>query len=138
MPAIVLDTSWVAAFVFADEASPAADALYAAVMRDGIVVPALWPVEVSNMLRQGERRGRIGQGNLSATLAKVLAIPCEVEPMSATQALGPVLDLARRHALTAYDASCLECARRLGLPLATRDEALIRAAGPEGVGLRHA
>lgn len=42
---------------------------------------------------------------------------------------------SRQHALTAYDAAYLELARRLDLPLATRNEALARAAAQAGVRL---
>jgi len=39
-----------------------------------------------------------------------------------------VLALAERHQLTTYDASYLELAQRLGLPLATVDANLLQAA----------
>ena len=41
--------------------------------------------------------------------------------------------LAKAHNLTAYDATYLELALRLAMPLATSDAALIRAAEREGV-----
>jgi predicted nucleic acid-binding protein len=41
--------------------------------------------------------------------------------------------LANAHQLTAYDVAYLDLARRLALPLATRDEDLKRAALAEGV-----
>ena len=44
-----------------------------------------------------------------------------------------VLGLARRHALTTYDAAYLELALRLGATLATLDRKLARAADAEGV-----
>ena len=43
--------------------------------------------------------------------------------------------LARAHNLTFYDAAYLELAKREGLPLATLDRALERAAIAEGVAL---
>jgi predicted nucleic acid-binding protein len=46
-----------------------------------------------------------------------------------------LLRLARRHGLTAYDASYLELARRDALPLATLDADLTRAARAEGLSL---
>jgi predicted nucleic acid-binding protein len=45
------------------------------------------------------------------------------------------LSLARAHRLTSYDAAYLELALRLGLPLASRDQALQAAASREGVPL---
>ena len=44
------------------------------------------------------------------------------------RAFRDVLPLAREQRLTTYDASYLELAMRLGLPLASKDTALIRAA----------
>src|SRR5438876_1193785 len=46
-----------------------------------------------------------------------------------------VLGLARRHHLTVYDASYVELALRLGLPLGTLDMPLAAAARVEGVPL---
>jgi len=45
------------------------------------------------------------------------------------------MDLALRHALSSYDAAYVELAVRRGLPLATLDRALARAAAAEGVEL---
>ncbi|HYF55734.1 MAG TPA: type II toxin-antitoxin system VapC family toxin [Salinarimonas sp.] len=44
-----------------------------------------------------------------------------------------MLDLARRHALTSYDAAYLALALNEGVPLATRDRPLAAAAAREGV-----
>ena len=49
------------------------------------------------------------------------------------QALASTLDLARRYHLSAYDASYLELALRAGLPLATLDADLAKAARKAGV-----
>ena len=48
-------------------------------------------------------------------------------------ALGKISDLADAHALTVYDAAYLELALRTGLPLASRDGDLNRAARRCGV-----
>lgn len=99
------------------------------------MVPAIWPLEIANILRQGERRGCIPASNVAPTIARLLAIPCRVEPTPVEAALGPILDLARKHALTSYDASYLWLAMTLGLAPATRDLPLAAAARAEGVGL---
>ena len=59
-----------------------------------------------------------------------LAIRIDREPDSET-----MLTLARAHRLTAYDASYLELALRLGAPLATLDRALAAAARTTGAPL---
>ena len=46
-----------------------------------------------------------------------------------------IVALAEQHRLTAYDAAYLELVRRAGLPLATLDDDLRKAALAEGVAL---
>jgi len=46
-----------------------------------------------------------------------------------------LMEIARRNGLTVYDASYVELARRLALPLATLDKAMARAALKEQVDL---
>ena len=50
-----------------------------------------------------------------------------------SQALGETLGIARRYKLSAYDAGYLELALRKGLPLATLDADLAKAAKKAGV-----
>jgi len=59
----------------------------------------------------------------------------DIEEDAATfaHALSDTLQLARRYGLSAYDASCLELSLRLGIPLATLDEDLRKAAKNAGV-----
>jgi predicted nucleic acid-binding protein len=54
-------------------------------------------------------------------------------PVLAT--LGAVFVLCAQYGLTVYDAAYLELAKRKGLPLATLDTDLIKAASEEGVRL---
>ena len=49
--------------------------------------------------------------------------------------LDQIVTLGRRYMLSGYDAAYLELALRTGLPLATRDAALVRAAKAAGVAL---
>jgi len=44
-----------------------------------------------------------------------------------------LLGMARNHDLAAYDASFIEVAQRLGLPLAAKDEVLLAAARRAGI-----
>ena len=77
-----------------------------------------------------ERRGRIPPGiaELAVEAVEGLGIALDTAPS------GPgVLDLARRHRLTVYDALSLELALRVQGRLATLDGALRQAAVAEGV-----
>ena len=135
MAGFVLDSSVTAAFLFADKEASATVALLARVEAEGVVVPAVWALETANMLRQGERRGRLTATGCAEGIIVLRRLPLRMEPMDLGRALGPVLDLARQHTLTSYDASYLELALRLRLPLATRDKELVIAAAAAGVSL---
>ena len=133
MSAVVLDCSIAVAWCFEDEADPAIDALLDGLRTEGAVVPALWPLEVTNVLLQAERRGRIAMAAVDGRLAAFAALPITVDSVSWRQNGGTVLGLARRHGLTTYDAAYLELAMRRCLPLATKDKALGQACRAAGI-----
>jgi predicted nucleic acid-binding protein len=56
-----------------------------------------------------------------------------IDPESSERAFRELLDLARSERLTVYDAAYLELALRLGLPLASKDHKLRRAAARLGL-----
>lgn len=133
MSAFVLDASIAIAWCFEDEADPAVDALLDSLKAQGAVVPALWPLEVTNVLLQAERRGRITMVTVDGRLAAFEALPITVDTTLWLRIGAAILGLARLHGLTTYDAAYLELATRQRLPLATRDKALGRAAAAVGV-----
>jgi predicted nucleic acid-binding protein len=131
----VLDASTTFPWLFEDEASPAADTLLNQVAEHGAVVPALWFLECTNGLAMAERRGRIDGAGIVQAIALLRRLPLVVDDAAPSRALGAVLDLARAHRLTTYDAGYLDLAIRRGLPLATGDAPLRAAAGAAGVTL---
>ncbi|MBM3521919.1 MAG: type II toxin-antitoxin system VapC family toxin [Alphaproteobacteria bacterium] len=135
MSRFVLDASVTFAWCFADEASPAADALLERADREGVVVPGIWALEVANVLLAAERRRRITTAPADRFVTLLAALPITVDRETADRALGDTIDLARQLKLTAYDVAYLELARRLRLPLATRDADLQRAARATSVRL---
>lgn len=130
---LVLDVSVAATWCFADEVTPATDAVLERVVARGAVVPALFPAEIANVLAQAERRRRITPALVDRMLGIVGGLPIEIEPPQRTPVRA--LDLARAHNLTVYDALYLETALRLALPLATLDDDLRKAAQATGVPL---
>jgi predicted nucleic acid-binding protein len=58
----------------------------------------------------------------------------QVDAETAAHAWGQTLDLARAETLTVYDASYLELALRLGVPMVSADAELISAARRRGLG----
>lgn len=130
---LVLDGSAALAWCFADETTPAVDAVMDQVAEAGAVVPAIWRLEVANGLQAGLRRGRLDAERRDAMLAALADLPIDADPETDRHAWTATLRLADRHALTLYDASYLELALRLGLPMATLDKALRSAADTAGV-----
>ena len=132
---LVIDCSVTMAWYFKDEANPYSDAVRSALAIERAAVPALWPLEVANVLLMGERRKRSTQAQAAKWLRFLTALPIAVDSQAPILAFDPILNLARSHKLTAYDAAYLELAIRLGLPLAARDDALEKAAQSVGVPL---
>jgi len=132
--ALVIDSSAALSWCFEDEASPETDAVFEQVRDQGAVVPGLWHLEVANVLLQAERRGRITTGDVAMRLELIADLPIMTDETIA-RAWREILALARAEGLTTYDATYLEVAIRRGLPLVTKDAALIAAAGRSGVAI---
>ena len=131
----VLDTSVAVSWFFADEESAPGEAIFDRLDDDGAVVPALWPLEVANALLAGERRGRSLRAEIADIAEMIGALAIVLDGPSTSRTFGPVLEIAREHELSVYDASYLELAIRRALPLATFDRRLLAAAANAGVEL---
>lgn len=114
---MVVDACVSAAWFLPDEATPHTEAALQATAELQVWVPALWLLEVGNLLLSAQRRRRIGDGKRRelAARAQALCLSVDREPV----AMGALDELAALHALSAYDAACLELALRRKLPLAT-------------------
>lgn len=103
-------------------------------MKDTIaLVPVTWGLEVSNVIARAEAKGLVTEARSEAFLEMLQGVDIEVDAATFSHALSDTLQLARRYRLSAYDASYLELALREGLPLATLDEDLQKAAKKAGV-----
>ena len=128
MTGFVLDASVTVAWCFDDESTPAAWALLDRLRTTPGHVPALWELEIGNILLGAERRRRITQARAVLFLGILGELDIRVDPDLPGRPFRDVLPIARAQRLTTYDATYLELAMRLGLPLATKDAALVRAA----------
>ena len=128
MTILVLDASVALAAILPEPNSSEALAILARVIDDGAVVPTLWCLEVGNTLLVAERRGSIAVGDHKALLRRLGALPIVADLETSARAWRESIELAQRHRLTLYDAAYLELSLRRGLPLATFDAALRRAA----------
>ena len=97
------------------------------------LVPATWGLEVANVIAKAEEKALVTEARSEAFLEMLEDVDIEADSATFAHALTDTLQLARRYKLSSYDASYLELALRLGLPLATLDEDLQKAAKKAGV-----
>lgn len=128
----VIDASVTASWLLPDETDARAERAYALLDTDFALVPGLWWFELRNVFIVNERRGRIDRAKTQRALRLLASLPIQLDRAAEQTAL---LALARRHRLTVYDAAYLELAQREGVPLATLDDELARAARAENVTL---
>ena len=124
------------AWCFEDQSTPYTDAVLQALI-DGaaVVVPAIWRLEVVNTLVVAERRKKLAPAKSAVFLRDLQKFAITVDLEGIDRVFNTVLDQARLYQRSAYDASYLELAKRLGLPLATRDRPLGKAAQELGISL---
>lgn len=134
----VLDNSVAMRWLLASKRK--ADQLYAEKVLQSLadaesIVPNLWHLEAANMLLAAEKSSELEPGEVESFIAQLERLPIQVDSLTANQVFSRTLGLSRSYNLSSYDAAYLELAMREGLPLATLDKALIRAAKKSGVAL---
>ena len=125
------------AWCFEDEASAYTEGVLDRLRETQALVPAIWPLEVANVLLIAERRDRLNEAQTAHFAQLLQLLPILVEEADVARILGSVLAVGRAHSLSAYDAAYLELAARQGLALATQDGRLRKAAGNAGVAVIH-
>jgi predicted nucleic acid-binding protein len=123
------------AWCFEDEPGDYADSVLASLADSEAIVPVIWPLEVANVLLVAERRGRLTQADATRFVRLLRMLPVVIDGETSDRALEAILDVGREYGLSSYDAAYLELAMREGLPLATQDDPLRRAAERCGVRL---
>jgi predicted nucleic acid-binding protein len=132
---VVVDASLVLAWCFPDESNDYADAVLDALDGVTVNVPSIWPVEVTNALAVGERSKRIMPVDVLRFEQLIRALSIVENSQTVIENITNLLPLAREYKLTAYDAAYLDLSARLGVPLATLDNALQKAARDAGINL---
>ena len=103
-----------------------------------VFVPAVWRLELVSALVVAERRKKIAPSKSAKFLRDLRRFAITIDIDGLDQVFSGVLDQARLYQRSAYDASCLELAQRRGLPFATKDEPLRKAAEDLGLAIfRH-
>jgi predicted nucleic acid-binding protein len=136
MAAFILDASVAISWCFPGD--PTEDTPYSRSVLQGLasndaVVPEVWPLEIANAIFVSfAKRKRITERQIQEYLTLLKALPVRVERQDLWAGVG-LESLARRLDIAAYDAAYIDLATRTGLPLATADEPLRRAALAERV-----
>ena len=97
------------------------------------LVPVTWGLEVANVIARAEAKNLVTEARSVEFLEMLEDLDIDVDSATFARAMTDTLQLARRYSLSAYDASYLELALRLGIPLATLDTDLQTAAKKAGV-----
>lgn len=120
-PRMVVDATVVAAVIFGEAEQQHAVAL---LQGRALAAPHLLDYEMASVALKKLRRERLAEKAVAAALEAYAALILERYPIGA----GPVLSLAQRYSLTAYDAAYLWLAEQIEAPLATFDAQLAKAA----------
>jgi predicted nucleic acid-binding protein len=123
----VVDNSIVMTWCFEDEASPYADAVLDSLSEAIAVVPAIWPLEVVNVLLVAERHNRLRESDSVRFISMLSQLPIVVDRTWPERMMKDLMALGRANILSSYDAAYLELAMRQGLPIATLDRKLVEA-----------
>ncbi|MDO9074692.1 MAG: type II toxin-antitoxin system VapC family toxin [Rubrivivax sp.] len=129
----VLDSSVALGAFFHDEQDAYSLAVWQSLADAQAVVPALWHLEMGNILARALRAGRISAGALEESWQQLARVGLQTVPVE-----GEASHWTQRAAdwgLSAYDACYLDTALQQRLPLATKDKLLAHAARRVGVPL---
>ncbi|RKF06020.1 PIN domain-containing protein [Oceaniradius stylonematis] len=130
---VVVDCSVTLSWYLDDETEPLSILIEDHVAEHGAVIPFHWHAEMANGLLMAVRRGRIAYGFIRRAFAQFEELTIVIDDESRHAAKDAAISLGQEHRLSVYDALYLETAMRRGLPLATFDKALQRAAQVAGV-----
>jgi len=124
----VVDNSIVMSWCFEDETNDYANSVLESLDKEKAFVPAIWPLEVGNVLLVAERKKRMSQANSTRFIALLDGLPIIVEQETPDRMMKEIVWLARKYDLSAYDASYLDLAMRLDIPISSLDTSLLKAA----------
>jgi predicted nucleic acid-binding protein len=99
------------------------------------LVPVVWRLEVVNVIARAEAKNLVTEANSEAFIMMLEKLDIHLPGSTTKKIAGTVLQLARRYALSSYDASYLNLALHKNLPLATLDSDLLLASRQAGIKL---
>ena len=103
---------------------------------DRAIVPHLWRSEIANGFLMAQKRGVLTGVRTAQAFSELDRLMARsIDNHDRDFPIQQIVTAALHFGLTAYDATYLETARELHIPLATLDRSLVTAAGQAGVGL---
>ena len=128
MNAVVIDASLVAAFILREKRGKKLDAvlLDAAAGKQTLHAPPLLSYEMINILVIAERQKRITPEQALDARHEFELLPIQQDGAPGITVRERTHELAKRHAITAYDACYLELGQRLAARLLTLDRDLLK------------
>jgi predicted nucleic acid-binding protein len=129
---LVLDNSVACGWFLENQASPYTETVAGLLRTRRANVPALWELELVNVLRTACIRQRLDAQRAQAILVQIARLPIDVDRHVVPRS--EMLALSLRFGLSSYDAAYIELALRLQCPVATQHAALRNAALACGVG----
>jgi predicted nucleic acid-binding protein len=133
VPSFIVDASAVLAGFFRDESTESALRLLSRLSDEEAGAPAIFPFEMANGFAMGVRRGRATLEESQEALRRVAAFEIRIVDASRAEIHDRILPLAIAYGLTVYDAAYLHLAITLGIPLASYDDRLCKAAARESL-----
>lgn len=124
----VLDCSIAMAWLFEDETTLDTEKVLEQLSDSKAIVPTIWPLEVANVLLIAIKKKRVTKIQAASFIDSLNALPIHVDESTTLRAMHSIFTLANQENLTIYDASYLELAIRENIPIATKDQDLLRAA----------
>jgi predicted nucleic acid-binding protein len=129
----VLDATVALSWAFRGEGGGYVEEVLDALGEAEATVSTIWPIQVSNGLATAERLERLEPAESTTFLSLLQSLPIRIDSLDARRVFDATHRLARTHGIPTSDATYLDVALRLGLPLATLDARLRDAAGREGL-----
>jgi len=98
LTSIVIDASVALAWCFQDEANDYADDVLVALEGHAMLVPALWPIEITNALLVAERRKRVKESAIRRFVELLEGLTIVMASQSTTESMSNILPLAWEYA----------------------------------------
>ncbi len=124
----VIDASLALNWCFEDEVTLDTERVMSSLETTYAIAPSFFALELQNGLWMAERRSRITAPQSNEIWRRLQVFDIRLASSTTLSKRAILVELARISGLAVYDAAYLELAEQTGLPLATLDEKLCKAA----------